>query len=238
MLNIAIIGSSGSIGNALTNHLSVLYPNSDIHAFSRTQNNPYASNVRTHILKSYDEEEMMKAAHIASADRSVDLTILATGMLHDGDIMPEKSLRDISAEKLRRIYEVNTILPALSAKHFLPVLNKNSKSVFAALSARVGSIGDNQLGGWYAYRASKTALNMIIKCASIEMARLNRNAIVIGLHPGTVDSPLSRPFQSKIAAQKLFSPQDAAEKLVTVINNLSIEHSGKCFAWDGQEIEP
>ena len=152
--------------------------------------------------------------------------------------MPEKSLRDLSSDKFHRIFEVNTITPALIAKYFLRKLNKEKTSIFTALSARVGSISDNQLGGWYAYRASKAALNMIIKNAAIEVARENKKAIIVGLHPGTVDSDLSKPFQGHVADKNLFTPEYSAEKLLKVLEDLSPEKTGKCFAWDGKEILP
>lgn len=129
-------------------------------------------------------------------------------------------------------------MPALIAKHLLPKLNKDHPAIFAALSARVGSISDNQLGGWYAYRASKAALNMIIKNAAIEVGRRNRKAIVVGLHPGTVDSDLSKPFQGNVADGKLFTPEDSAQKLLEVLRSLGPEQTGKCFAWDGKEVLP
>ena len=111
-------------------------------------------------------------------------------------------------------------------------------SIFAALSARVGSISDNQLGGWYAYRASKAALNMIIKTAAIEVRRRNPHAIVVGLHPGTVDSDLSKPFQGNVPEGKLFTPDFAAGKLLTVLEGLAPAQTGRCFGWDGEEILP
>ena len=152
--------------------------------------------------------------------------------------MPEKSLRELSLEKFQRLFLVNTIIPALIAKHFCPYLNKETPSVFAALSARVGSISDNQLGGWYSYRSSKAALNMIIKNTAIEINRTNKQAIIVGIHPGTVNSNLSKPFQKNVPKEKLFSPNFAAEKIYQVITQLSSQSSGKCFAWDNTEILP
>ena len=124
------------------------------------------------------------------------------------------------------------------AKHFLPKLNRENLSIFAAISARVGSISDNYLGGWYAYRASKSALNMIIKNAAIEIGRRNKNAVIVGLHPGTVDSKLSKPFQGNIPHNKLFTPEYSAKKLLEVISTLKPWQSGKCWAWDGTEVDP
>ena len=150
--------------------------------------------------------------------------------------MPEKSLRELSAANLERNFLANTIGPALVAKHFLPKIQRNKRALFVALSARVGSIADNRLGGWYAYRASKAALNMLIKTTSIEIARSHKQAIVVGLHPGTVDTNLSKPFQKHVPSDKLFSANYSAKKLVSVLERLSAEDSGKVFAWDGSEV--
>lgn len=152
--------------------------------------------------------------------------------------MPEKSLRELTAEKLVTLYSANTVAPALFAKHFLPLLPRERRAVFAAVSARVGSISDNRLGGWYSYRASKAALNMILRSAAIETARRNPEAIVAGLHPGTVRSALSHPFQRGVAAGKLFRPDYSASRLVDVLAGLTPADSGHCFAWDGSRIAP
>lgn len=236
--NIAIIGCAGAIGSAFTRQLSVFYPCATIHAFSRHTPEDVLSNIIYHTIDYRDESSIEKSSLAASRDAPLDVVIVATGLLHDGELKPEKSLRDLSAEKFQRLFEVNTILPALIAKHFLAKLNKENRSVFAVLSARVGSISDNQLGGWYAYRASKAALNMIIKNAAIEIRKHNKQAIIVGLHPGTVDSRLSKPFQSNVATGKLFTPEFSAQKLLQVLEKLTPENSGKCFAWDGQEIYP
>ena len=236
--NIAIIGSSGAIGNAFKQLLSTLLPDAKIHAFARHHTHKMLPNVIDHTIDYKDEASIEKCAHISSEEAPLDMVIVATGILHEGNVMPEKSLQSLSSENLRRLFEVNTILPALVAKHFLPKLNRDSRAIFAALSARVGSISDNQLGGWYAYRASKAALNMIIKSAAIEMGRTHKQAVIVGLHPGTVDSSLSKPFQSNVAADKLFTPEFSVQKMLEVLENLTPSQSGKCFAWDGLEVEP
>ena len=225
--NIVILGAAGAIGSAFTNLLSQKYPNASLFAFSRNGE---------HSINYSSEDSIAEAAELAAKEKSLDLVIVANGILHEETLIPEKSLRDLSAEKFHRVFEVNTITPALIAKYFLPKLNKEKLSVFSALSARVGSISDNQLGGWYAYRASKAALNMIIKNAAIEVGRRNKHAIIVGLHPGTVDSDLSKPFQGNVADGQLFTPGYSAEKLLAVLENLSVEQTGKCFAWDGKEI--
>jgi NAD(P)-dependent dehydrogenase (short-subunit alcohol dehydrogenase family) len=236
--NIAIIGGSGALGHAFAEQLAIMHPNATIHAFSRHEPKQALSNVVYDSIDYQNENSIAKAAAIASKNTALDRVIITTGILHDGDIMPERSLKELSAKKFQHLFEVNTILPALIAKHFLPKLNKTSRSVFATLSARVGSISDNQLGGWYAYRASKAALNMIIKNAAIEIGRRNKQAIIVGLHPGTVDSELSKPFQANVPDGKLFTPEFSATKLIDVMENLTPKQSGKCFAWDGKEIMP
>ena len=236
--NIVIIGGSGAIGRAFTLQLSVSYPNATIHAFSRHQPEKVLLDVKYHTIDYQDETSIEKSALVASRETPLDMVIVATGILHDGELMPEKSQKELSAEKFQRLFEVNTIAPALVAKHFLPKLNRENRSIFAALSARVGSISDNQLGGWYAYRASKAALNMVIKNAAIEIGRLNEKAIIVGLHPGTVDSNLSKPFQGNVPDGKLFTPEYSAKKQLEVLTTLTSEQSGKCFAWDGKEILP
>lgn len=238
--NIAIIGASGAIGNAFLHKISSLYPEANISAFSRQiskiEPKDKLKTVNYYDINYQDENSLEQAAKIAANGSSLDLVIIAIGTLHDEDIMPEKALKELSAKKFHHLFEINTITPALLAKYFLPKLNRNNQAIFAALSARVGSISDNQMGGWYAYRASKAALNMIIKNAAIETARRNKEAIIIGLHPGTVNSALSRPFQSNVPAGKLFTPEFAATKLLEVLNDLRPADSGKCFAWDGKEV--
>ena len=139
------------------------------------------------------------------------LIINATGLLHEGDenISPEKALRQIDGAKMARVMAVNAIAPALICKYFLPLMVRDEKAVLAHLSARVGSISDNRLGGWTSYRAAKAAQNMIVKNAAIETARRDKNKIIVGLHPGTVDTNLSAPFQANVAEDKLFSPARA-----------------------------
>lgn len=184
-----------------------------------------------------DESRIADAVGSAAADGPLDLVIVATGVLHDGpSLQPEKSWRSLTAEGLQRAFAINATGPALIAKHALEVLATGRKAVFAALSARVGSIEDNRLGGWHAYRASKAALHMLIRGFAIELARRNPTAICIALHPGSVDSRLSRPFQSAVPPGRLFSPQRAARALLEVIDTRGVADSGRAWAWDGQPL--
>ena len=233
--NIVIIGS-GAIGEAFKNHLSNLYDNAVISCFSSKKKEKKVNNINNYIINYDDESSIEEASIISSKNVPIDMVIVSTGILHEGDLMPEKSLKELSKDKFHKIFQANTIFPALVAKHFLSKLNREDKSIFASLSARVGSISDNKLGGWYSYRASKSALNMIIKNASIEIYRKNKNAVVIGLHPGTVDSNLSKPFQSNVAKEKLFTPEFSVEKMTEVLMKITPNDSGKIFDFNGLEI--
>lgn len=142
----------------------------------------------------------------------------------------------LTAEHLLRDYRVNTVGPALVAKHFLPLLPRDRRAIFAALSARVGSTSDNRLGGWHSYRASKAALNMILRNLAIELVRSHPQAIVAGLHPGTVQTRLSEPFQRGVQPEKLFTPEHSAGRLLSVLDGLAPADSGGVFAWDGTVI--
>ncbi|NJL84082.1 MAG: SDR family NAD(P)-dependent oxidoreductase [Chloroflexaceae bacterium] len=171
----------------------------------------------------------------AEVDR-LDLVINCVGVLHNDTLSPEKSLRQIESDRLLRYFQVNSISAILLAKHLLPLLSHRNRCIFATISAKVGSIGDNQLGGWYGYRASKTALNMLMKTASIEYRRKNSQAIVVVLHPGTTDTELSRPFQRSVSPEKLFSVDRTVDQLLTVLSKLTEADSGEFFSWDGSRL--
>lgn len=186
-----------------------------------------------------DEASIQRAAAtVAQSGKPIDLVLVATGILHGDGVAPEKTYGQISAEGMARTFAINTIGPALVAKHFLPLLPVNAPSMMAMLSARVGSIGDNRLGGWYSYRASKAALNMVVRSLAIELARTRPLTACVALHPGAVDTKLSAPFRRGVPAGGLFSPQKAARQLIDVIEQLPADASGKLFAWDGREIVP
>ena len=176
------------------------------------------------------------AGELAEEKCRLNLLINVAGVLHGNDFGPEKRLEDLSLDALQKVFAVNTFGPALMLRHFRPLLAREGKVVVAAVSARVGSIEDNRLGGWYAYRASKAALNQILKTASIEFRRRNSNAIVAALHPGTTDTGLSGPFQANVPDGKLFSVEYTSARLLDVIDGLDENDSGGFFAWDGSRI--
>jgi len=237
-LNVAIVGASGGIGRAFAENIGRHERVSTVTALSREDprlDTPEGAWLPIDIER---EDSIESAAgQIRALGDALHLVIVATGILHDGDTLhPEKSWRALNAPSLEKAFRINTVGPALVAKHFLPLLARGRKTAFAVLSARVGSISDNRLGGWYAYRASKAALNMLVRTLAIELKRSNPDALCVTLHPGTVDSRLSQPFQANVPEGKLFSPDRAACHLVSVINGLTPEQSGKLFAWDGVEI--
>ncbi|MBX9614569.1 MAG: SDR family NAD(P)-dependent oxidoreductase [Caulobacteraceae bacterium] len=221
-----VIGASGGVGAAVEQALRASGRYAVVHALSRSG----AGGLDLEV-----EASVAAAAARVSAGPAPSLVFVATGVLHSGH-EPERSWRALSAEHLLRDYRINTVGPALVAKHFLPLLPRDRRSVFAALSARVGSIGDNRLGGWHSYRASKAALNMILRNLAIELQRSHPQAIVAGLHPGTVDTGLSQPFQRGVATDKLFTPDYSAACLLAVLDGLAPADSGGVFAWDGARV--
>ena len=235
MNKIAIFGVNGAIGNAF---VSKFLQNSNIekiYTFSRsplqTDNNSKVQHLKLNIT---NEKEIIEASN--SIQDTLDLIIIATGILHNDKIQPEKTYANINIQQLETNFLINTISPALIIKHFIKFLPKDKKSIIGVLTARVGSISDNKLGGWYSYRASKAALNMLIKTFSIELSRKLKQNIIVGLHPGTVDSDLSKPFQGFVPKEKLFSPSHSVNCLMNVLENLDLKDTGKIFDWQGLEI--
>lgn len=194
--------------------------------------------VRTLPLDVTDESSLAASAAIVAAEgEPLDLVINCAGLLHRPEgPSPERRLADVRADWLMESFAVNGAGPLLLAKHVEQLLPRRERAVFASLSARVGSIGDNRLGGWYAYRGAKAAQNMFIKTLSIELARRARGVICVALHPGTTDTDLSRPFQRGVPRDKLFGPQRAAAQLLRVIDGLGPADSGRFIAWNGQKI--
>lgn len=225
MKQILIIGGSGAIGSALISE----YDNNDSHitvASRKKQNLDPHINQITYDYNQQDEINLNK-------EIKFDVIIFATGHLYNEHYKPEKSLKDIDKNAFQFSYHINCIAPLILLRQLNNNLTDHTKIVF--LSARVGSISENELGGWYAYRMSKAALNMMIKNLSIELRRKYKNIIVCGMHPGTVDSKLSKPY-SGFVKHEIFAPSQSAAMLKKVIDELSLKHSGKIYDYAFQEI--
>jgi NAD(P)-dependent dehydrogenase (short-subunit alcohol dehydrogenase family) len=189
-------------------------------------------------VDNYIEETIQNAAIKLQKDADVYITqvFICHGLLHGKTVKPEKRLEDFSLDAFNQVLTVNTITPMLWLKYLTPVLSGSSPCKIVIFSARVGSISDNKLGGWYSYRASKAAMNMLIKSASVELARRAKNIKLISFHPGTTDSPLSKPFQHNVAKEKLFNPDFVAKQLLAIINNIMIDGEATFVDWQGKEI--
>jgi NAD(P)-dependent dehydrogenase (short-subunit alcohol dehydrogenase family) len=244
--NALIIGASQGIGFGF---VKTLLNNSEYQKIYGTYRQESSGSSLREICKKYpdrmtslklditDENQVINALKkITSQEDKLHLVINCVGILHEENLQPEKSLKHINSAKLLRYFEVNSIPSVLLAKHLKPLLKHQDQSIFAAISAKVGSIGDNRLGGWYGYRASKAALNMLMKTVAIEYARTNPKTIVITLHPGTTNTRLSLPFQKNVPPDKLFSVDRCVNQLLSVINNLTINDTGQFFSWDGSPL--
>lgn len=231
----AVFGASGGIGRALCEAL-VIGGCEQVYAGSRAGAAPDMPGI---IPFTFDlqNEASIAAAAASMKDAPPEWVIVATGVLTLADgVGPERTYKRLDPVTMAEILAINTIGPALIAKHMLGLMPRGQAFIFAALSARVGSIADNRLGGWHSYRASKAALNMLLKNFALEMARTHPDSVIVGLHPGTVDSALSQPFQSGLADGQLTAPQDAARNLLGVLAGLAPMHSGRVFDFRGEEV--
>ncbi len=219
-----VIGGSGALGSALASQLRRDPRCGNVVAIGRNTQPAIDFN---------DEATVAHAAAEIGALGPLHLVIIATGTLHGNHGLPEKRLAQLNYAQMESSFRINAMGPALAMAHFTPLLDRSNRSVFAVLSAKVGSIGDNRLGGWYSYRASKAALNMFVKTAAIEVARTHPHAVVAALHPGTVDSALSAPFRGAEIGR---TPAQAAGELLHVLDGLEPEQTGNFWAYDGQNL--
>lgn len=243
MLNVAIVGASGGIGAAMVEQLAARDDVARI--FATYHQSPSASSqgsiatfaspveIRWNKLDARDDEQVRDWL---DALQPIDWLINCVGMLHDERHGPEKTIGSFSTEHFENSMAINCLPTLLLGKYARAVLKNSEQAVFATVSARVGSISDNRLGGWYSYRASKAALNMALKCLSVEWARNAKNIRVAALHPGTTDSRLSKPFQKNVPDGKLFSAEKTARLLLEQIALLHTHASGRFIAYDGEEI--
>jgi len=233
--NVLIAGSSGAIGGEFVKFYSDDLNVEKIVTLSRKKNDSGNKKIQS-IEVDYSKEETFKNLEKISQLKSISTIIIATGMLHTDQVKPEKSIDSINFESLKDVFQVNVFGPILLVKKLLPLIKESQGVKIVFLTARVGSISDNELGGWYSYRSSKSALNMMIKNLSIELKRANKENIVIGIHPGTVKSFLSEPFLRNIK-HKIFTPRESVELMVKVISKIRQKDSGKCFDFLGKVID-
>ena len=216
-----VFGASGGIGQAFSRFLEDKLGSENVVNVSRSFDGFEIS----------DEEKIFKLSE--SIEGSFNLIINATGVLQTTEEGPEKTINVVKQKSMIDMMTINAIGPALLLKNFSKKLDKTKFSIFVNLSARVGSITDNRLGGWISYRSSKAALNQIIKTSSIEINRRNKNAICVGLHPGTVKTRFTEKFQN---TTETISPDESVKMMMKVVENLSVDDNGYCFAYDGKVI--
>ena len=238
-----VIGAGGAIGQALTAALASRFPEDTIYAVARhaSVTPETAQNVRAIAMDTGDDKAVGAwLQELKSQGVQFQRVVCTVGVLHgdvDGvNLQPEKKLEDLSADKLMAYFAVNTIIPTLWVKNLVGCMADEHSSI-TCLSARVGSISDNQLGGWYGYRASKAALNMMLKTAAVEYARRSKGTALVSYHPGTVDSGLSQPFQANVPKGKLFTPQFTAEQLMAFLDNVTPAHSPYFTDWQLKPID-
>ena len=242
--NVLVQGASRGIGLEIARQLAQRPDTAQLVATCRSPDGAgelrtivAASNSTVVALDAADEASIRAAAErVGGQLERIDLLINCAGLLHDGPLQPERRLKDVAQAHLIRSFNVNAFGPLLVAKHFEPLLIASQQALFASVSARVGSIADNRLGGWYGYRASKAAQNMFTKNLAIEWSRRTRPIICLALHPGTVATDLSEPFRGRADPSKVFDVQRAASQLLAIIDKATPADNGHFIAWDGTRI--
>ena len=244
--NVLILGASQGIGLGFVKRLLELDRIAQIYATYRRQESAselvalegeHPSKIRC--LKMDLADELQISEGIARIQAEIDklhLVVNCVGILHQGSLQPEKSLKHVNQGHLLRYFQVNSIGAVLLAKYLLPLFRHSQRSILATISAKIGSIGDNRLGGWYGYRASKAALNMFMRTVAIEYRRTSPKTIVVILHPGTTNTRLSQPFQKNVPSEKLFSVERTVAQLLAVMEKLDQDDSGEFFSWDGSRL--
>jgi len=235
-----VVGASGGIGAAVLQQFLDLEQFTSVIAVSRAERRDslarYADGLWW-IRCDYSEESIASAtALIASADVQLRRVVICNGILHQSQVQPEKALEKVQAASMAQVFQVNTIIPALWVSALVGQLRRSSGCVVAVLSARVGSIADNRLGGWYSYRASKAALNMFLKTAAVEYARRAPKVKLVAFHPGTTDTELSSPFQKGVPAGKLFTPEFVAARLTKLLDQAEPNGELSFLDWDGMTV--
>jgi len=230
-------GIGGAIAQALLAHESTLAVSVTSRDLDWVAAGSDDERCTRHVLDITKAEPMQAlASYLKEEQQGLNVIINCTGVLHNENIDPERSWRHLDMDTMQKVFAVNTFGVALAVRYLLPLLPRHERSIFASLSARVGSIGDNQLGGWYSYRASKAAQNMVIRTGAIEAKRSRPRLLCVTLHPGTVKTALSDPFTKRKPADQLFSSDQSGNHLIEVLSGLTAKDSGYHYAWDGQRI--
>ncbi|EED36509.1 oxidoreductase, short-chain dehydrogenase/reductase family protein [Luminiphilus syltensis NOR5-1B] len=230
---VVIVGASSAIAAAIAERSR--QRGDRVHTVSRRDRAPVAEGVH-HVCDNSPEQIASVVSSIMAAPGFLQRLIICNGVLHGEDFRPERSMRELEAGVMSKVLAVNAVLPMQWLAAFAPHLKKAPHPRVVAFSARVGSIGDNNLGGWYSYRASKAALNMMLRSAAIELYRGNKQAAIIAFHPGTVDTGLSKPFQGSVASEKLFEPDFVAQRLLEELDATAPSADLKFLDWAGKPI--
>lgn len=233
-MDILVVGANGGIGLAIVKQLLTALPEANIHATYHRQRPDFTSQRVTWFQLDVTQES--DVAMFSQRFSTIDWLINAVGMLHAQDHGPEKNLQALDGDFFMQNIAVNTLPTLLLAKYFSPLMKASTAAKFVTISAKVGSISDNRLGGWYSYRASKAALNMLLKTLSIEWQRTIKQGVVLALHPGTTDTPLSKPFQANVPVDKLLTPQQSAALLVELISQATSQQTGQFLAYNGERL--
>lgn len=229
-----IVGAGSKIAQAIIEQLSLLEECQQILAISRSQH--FSHEKVTYLNCQYDENSIEQACAGLSLKYPITKVFICQGILHQGELQPERKLESISADNMLKVFTANTVIPSLWLKYLTPYLKSSEPCKVALFSARIGSISDNQLGGWYSYRASKAALNMMVQTFAVELARRAKNVKLLAFHPGTTDTPLSEPFQRSVPEGKLFTPEFVATQLLSLIDTLEVDGKASYMDWNHQPI--
>lgn len=241
-----IIGANSGIAKALATEIATSSPQTGLIVISRdlsfyqSLTKQFNSiDINKIELEDYQAESVEYAIKKIGIDKQKPITrvFICNGILHQNNIKPEKRLEDFNSDTFQQVLNTNALIPMLWIQKLTPLLTSNISCKIVAFSARVGSINDNTLGGWYSYRASKAALNMMLKTASIELARRAKNIKIIAFHPGTTDTYLSKPFQKNVPKNKLFSSEFVAKQLLNIVENTEHDNTVSYLDWQGKSID-
>lgn len=221
MKRVLVIGANGTIGSAIADYFD--RNGYDLVTLSQQETDYSEPSLQAH----YDRLKPLGA---------FSMIICCIGTLHNDTVSPEKRLGQLNSDVLTEYFRINTILPSLCLRFFHRLLEKKASSQFIFLSAMVGSIADNKLGGWYGYRSSKAALNMMVKTGAIEIKRINKRACIAAIHPGTTQGPLSKPFSAGVSDDKYYTPAQSAKRIIELTTTLNAAQSGQFFNWDGSRL--